>query len=32
LTAGCVHCEGCGIEIEVDVSNVDDWKDMGEMC
>ena len=26
------YCEGCGIEIRVDVSDVDEWKDMGEMC
>ncbi|MDG5778383.1 hypothetical protein VB773_04015 [Haloarculaceae archaeon H-GB2-1] len=26
------HCDGCGVEVELDVRAADDWRDLGEMC
>jgi hypothetical protein len=26
------HCEGCGYELAVDVHDLLEWRDMGEMC
>jgi len=26
------HCEGCGLEIEVDLHDLSEWRDLGEMC
>lgn len=25
-------CDACGIELEVSVHDLDDWRDLGEMC
>jgi uncharacterized protein (DUF983 family) len=25
-------CDGCGVELEVTVHDLDDWRDLGEMC
>ncbi|MFB6185063.1 MAG: hypothetical protein ABEI96_10950 [Haloarculaceae archaeon] len=26
------YCEGCGLEVEFDVRDADDWRDLAEMC
>lgn len=26
------HCDGCGLEIQIDVRDLYDWRDLGEMC
>lgn len=26
------HCDGCGIEVGIDLQNTEDWRDLGEMC
>ncbi|ELY76644.1 hypothetical protein [Natrinema pallidum] len=26
------YCEGCGLELEVDLRDCYDWRDLGELC
>ncbi|WP_254761821.1 hypothetical protein [Natrinema marinum] len=26
------HCEGCGVELEVTLHDLREWRDLGEMC
>ncbi|PGF16555.1 hypothetical protein CP556_10780 [Natrinema sp. CBA1119] len=26
------HCDGCGLEIQLDLRDLHDWRDLGELC
>jgi uncharacterized protein (DUF983 family) len=26
------HCEGCGREIELELTDLSEWRDLGELC